>query len=283
MSTKDFEQNNLSDHASAVMSWLRHLAGERRVSPKTLEAYGRAVEANPVLSAAWKMLAAGWQGLDDERAAAARAQLAQIEQQDPGLLAALAAWHDGDYALAEARVRPFLLRVPDDPVGMRLLAELGARLGEYEDAELILAKCIEFHPDSVTDCRWEVTRRMTVPESLPSGIYAMRLRIGPGVGIAEEYIVFVVRPKVPRGKLCFLVPTASYLAYGNESLSFDAHIIQPMTGQPPVVTDLDIETYEHREYGLSTYDHFEDAAEVPHVQHEHHLAIPGRPVDRRLD
>jgi integrase/recombinase XerC len=41
MSTKDFEQNSLSDHASAVMSWLRHLAGERRVSPKTLEAYGR--------------------------------------------------------------------------------------------------------------------------------------------------------------------------------------------------------------------------------------------------
>lgn len=121
---------------------------------------------------------------------------------------------------------------------------------------------IEFHPDSVTDCRWEATKRMTVPETLPSGIYAMRLRIGPGVGIAEEYIVFVVRPRQAKGRLCFLVPTASYLAYANESLSFDAHIIQPMTGQPPVVTDLDIETYEHREYGLSTYDHFEDTAGV---------------------
>jgi len=121
---------------------------------------------------------------------------------------------------------------------------------------------IEFHPESVTDCRWDVSRRMTVPDTLPSGIYAIRLRIGPGVGIAEEYIVFVVRPRQPKGKLCFLVPTASYLAYANESLSFDAHIIQPMTGQPPVVTDLDIETYEHREYGMSTYDHFEDGAGV---------------------
>ena len=121
---------------------------------------------------------------------------------------------------------------------------------------------IEFHPDIVTDCRWETTKRMTVPDNLPSGIYAIRLRVGPGVGIAEEYIVFVVRPRKPKAKLCFLVPTASYLAYGNESLSFDAHIIQPMTGQPPVVTDLDIETYEHREYGLSTYDHFEDGAGV---------------------
>lgn len=120
---------------------------------------------------------------------------------------------------------------------------------------------IEFHPDNITDCRWEATNRMIVPD-LPSGIYAMRLRVGPGVGVAEEYIVFVIRPREPKGRLCFLVPTASYLAYANESLSFDAHIIQPMTGQPPVVTDLDVETYEHREYGLSTYDHFEDGAGV---------------------
>jgi N,N-dimethylformamidase len=121
---------------------------------------------------------------------------------------------------------------------------------------------IEFHPDAVTDCGWEATKSMIVPTNLKSGIYAMRLRIGPGIGIAEEYIVFVVRPPKPTAKLCFLVPSASYLAYGNETLSFDAQIIQPMTGQPPVVTDLDVETYEHREYGLSTYDHYEDDAGV---------------------
>jgi N,N-dimethylformamidase len=121
---------------------------------------------------------------------------------------------------------------------------------------------IEFHPDALTDCGWEATNRMTVQTGLKSGIYAVRLRIGPGTGIAEEYISFVVRPTTATGKLCFLVPTASYLAYANESLSFDAQIIQPMTGQPPVVTDLDVETYEHREYGLSTYDHYEDDAGV---------------------
>ncbi len=41
MSTENFDQSGLSDHATDLMSWLRHLAGERRVSPKTLEAYGR--------------------------------------------------------------------------------------------------------------------------------------------------------------------------------------------------------------------------------------------------
>ena len=121
---------------------------------------------------------------------------------------------------------------------------------------------IEFHPESVTDCGWEVTNSMQIPPDLKSGAYAVRLRIGEGKGLGEEYIVFIVRPAKPSAKLCFLVPTASYLAYGNEKLSFDAQIIQPMTGQPPVVSAVDIETYEQREFGLSTYDSFEDGAGV---------------------
>lgn len=121
---------------------------------------------------------------------------------------------------------------------------------------------IEFHPESVTDCGWEVTNAMEIPKDLKSGVYAVRLRVGDGKGLGEEYIVFFVRPAKPTGRVCFLVPTASYLAYANERLSFDAQIIQPMTGQPPVLTDVDIETYEHREFGLSTYDSFEDGAGV---------------------
>jgi N,N-dimethylformamidase len=121
---------------------------------------------------------------------------------------------------------------------------------------------IEFHPESVTDCRWDVTQEMEVPADLMSGVYAVRLRVGEGHGLGEEYVVFFVRPAKPRARLCFLVPTASYLAYANERLSFDAQIIQPMTGQPPVLTDIDIETYETREFGLSTYDSFEDGAGV---------------------
>lgn len=121
---------------------------------------------------------------------------------------------------------------------------------------------IEFHPESVTDCNWEVTNSMQIPADLKSGVYAIRLRVGEGRGLGEEYIVFFVRPAKPSAKLCFLVPTASYLAYANEKLSFDAEIIQPMTGQPPIVSEVDIETYEEREFGLSTYDSFEDGGGV---------------------
>ena len=121
---------------------------------------------------------------------------------------------------------------------------------------------IEFHPESVTDCNWEVTRSMRVPEALRSGVYAARLRAGEGRGLGEEHVVFFVRPARPKAKLCFLVPTASYLAYANEKLSFDAQIIQPMTGQPPIISDVDIETYEHRDFGLSTYDRYVDGGGV---------------------
>ena len=118
---------------------------------------------------------------------------------------------------------------------------------------------VEFHDDIVVDSRWEVTSRMTVPEGLKSGAYAMRLRSGDGA-LGEEYIVFFVRAAKPRAPICFLVPTASYLAYANERLSFDAMIAQPITGQTPIVAPIDIESYQSREFGLSTYDSHADGA-----------------------
>ena len=117
---------------------------------------------------------------------------------------------------------------------------------------------VEFHYDAMIDCNWQVTRTVELPADLRSGAYAVRLRAGDGKGLGEEHIVFFVRPTQPKGRVCFLAPTASYLAYANEHLSFDAQIIQPMTGQPPIVTDIDIELYKNWEFGLSTYDSWAD-------------------------
>ena len=59
-----------------------------------------------------------------------------------------------------------------------------------------------------------------------------------------------------------LIPTASYLAYANDHLTFDAQMAQPIVGQTPIVTDIDIEVYQSPEFGLSTYDHHRDGAGV---------------------
>jgi N,N-dimethylformamidase len=120
---------------------------------------------------------------------------------------------------------------------------------------------IEFHSDAITDCKWEETRRFIVPE-LKSGAYAIRLRAGKGHGLGEEYIVFFVRASRPKAPVALLIPTSSYLAYANEHLSFDAQIVQPITGQPPIVSDVDIELYQTKDFGLSTYDHHADEAGV---------------------
>jgi hypothetical protein len=120
---------------------------------------------------------------------------------------------------------------------------------------------IEFHDDAIIDCKWESTRRLVVPE-IRSGAYAFRLRTGDGRGMREEYIVFFVRPERPTAPIVFLVPTGSYLAYANEHLSFDAEIMQPLAGQSPIVSEIDVELYQTAEFGLSLYDHHGDGAGV---------------------
>jgi N,N-dimethylformamidase beta subunit-like protein len=120
---------------------------------------------------------------------------------------------------------------------------------------------IEFHDDAIIDCNWERTKQLVVPD-LRSGAYAIRLRIGDGKGLREEYIVFFVRPLQPKAPILFLVPTGSYLAYANEHLSFDAEIMQPLAGQSPILSEVDIELYQTSEFGLSLYDRHADGAGV---------------------
>jgi N,N-dimethylformamidase len=72
---------------------------------------------------------------------------------------------------------------------------------------------IHFHDDDLYDAEWQRDFTFTVPQDLPSGIYAARLRLGEFV----DYLPFFVAP--PRGTatapIAVLLPTASYTAYTN--------------------------------------------------------------------
>lgn len=72
---------------------------------------------------------------------------------------------------------------------------------------------IYFHDDDLQDAEWEKDFSYKVPNNLPSGIYAARLRHGG----SEDYIPFFVPP--PKGKatasVALLIPTATYTAYTN--------------------------------------------------------------------
>lgn len=115
-----------------------------------------------------------------------------------------------------------------------------------------------FASSSMTDCCWDTTLEFRLPV-VKSGCYAIRLRADSAVqGAAEEYAPFFVRASEPTAKVAFQVPTASYLAYANELLAFDAPVAQSITAHTPVLSQTDLELYKSREFGLSTYDHHDD-------------------------
>lgn len=115
---------------------------------------------------------------------------------------------------------------------------------------------VHYHEDALTDCMWEVTHSITLPENLRSGVYALRLRGGG----AQDHIPFIVRPSKPRAKLAVLLPTVTYLAYANEHLSWEAPIAQAIMAHTPIVGEDDIEYKKLEEFGMSTYDHHVDGA-----------------------
>jgi N,N-dimethylformamidase len=116
---------------------------------------------------------------------------------------------------------------------------------------------IYFHDDAITDCAWQPSFEMTVPE-LKSGVYAARIRAGK----AEEHVPFLVRPAKPTAPIALLVPTCSYLAYANDRLGLDFPTSQAVSGHVPIFHAWDVELYRRPEYGLSTYDHHSDGEGV---------------------
>jgi tetratricopeptide (TPR) repeat protein len=107
----------------------------------------RAAELNPKHPHAWRALGdqltlAG----DDAGADEAYARHIQASVNDPKLLEAAAALNANDLAVAERLLRAFLKDQPTDVTAIRMLAELGSRLGRYADAEHLLARALELAP-----------------------------------------------------------------------------------------------------------------------------------------
>jgi N,N-dimethylformamidase len=115
---------------------------------------------------------------------------------------------------------------------------------------------VHYHDDAMTDCQWQKTFSLALPDDLKSGVYCLKIAAGNG----KDSIPFIVRPKTPKAKLAFLLPTFTYLAYGNEHLSYEAPIAQAITAHTPVLSEEDLEYKKLEEFGLSTYDHHTDGA-----------------------
>jgi predicted Zn-dependent protease len=107
----------------------------------------RAVRLKPQFSEAWSALG---QALilagDPPGADQAFARQISAATRDPRLIAAATALCDDRLDVAERLLRPHLKLNPGDVAAIRMLAEVGTRLGQYADAELLLERCLELAP-----------------------------------------------------------------------------------------------------------------------------------------
>ena len=112
-----------------------------------LAALRRAVARNSRHAAAWRALAAelSLAGLSQE-ADQAHAEAIRASVTDPELIEAADALLDNRLAIAERLLRQRLKRQPSDVAAIRMLAEVAARIGRYEDAERLLARALELAP-----------------------------------------------------------------------------------------------------------------------------------------
>jgi tetratricopeptide (TPR) repeat protein len=104
-------------------------------------------KTDPRDAAAWRLLAELLQALGDS-VGADSAHLSAVEAgvNDPLLAKAALALRAERIAVAEAALRERLGAEPTDVAAIRMLAEVAARLGRYEDASNLLERCLELSP-----------------------------------------------------------------------------------------------------------------------------------------
>ena len=127
-----------------------HLARATGDTEQAIEAYGRAVRFNPALAASWRaqaelLEAAGRMG----EATTARSQERRLLALPKELIAVTHHLHEGRPLRAEEICRHFLRRNPKHVEAMRLLAQIGLRLGILDDAEFLLESAAAFEPDNI--------------------------------------------------------------------------------------------------------------------------------------
>ncbi len=115
-----------------------------------LRAYALACRFNPALEASWRgqldLLAK--KGLR-QPAEAVRRQLEHLRGMPRPLIGVMDLIAQGRLVKAEDICRQFLRRDPANVEGMRLLADIGLKLGVLDDAEFLLESALRFEPDNI--------------------------------------------------------------------------------------------------------------------------------------
>ena len=126
---------------------------------------------------------------------------------------------------------------------------------------------IHFHEDDIYDFGWQTDFTLSVPADMPSGVYVMHLDHEDG---GSDVLPFYICP--PRGTrradLCVLIPTFTYVVYGNHARpDYDP----AWQGRMQAWRAYPHNPAEYRDYGLSTYNTHSDGSGICHASHRRPL------------
>ena len=127
-----------------------HLLHAQSKNNEALTAFRLACQANPALEASWRMQAKLLTNLGHTKEAnQALAQADRLGKLPKELLAVSNFIHEHKLLKAENLCRKFLQVNPHHIEAMRLLADIGTRLGALEEADFLLESAIEFDPNNI--------------------------------------------------------------------------------------------------------------------------------------
>jgi len=113
-----------------------------------IKALRRAVTIDPKHAAAWQTL--GHQLMvagDEEGSSRASQRHFELSTRHPELVEAIKLVREGKLGKAERIVRDLLKKYPVDVSAIRILADIGFKMGQLKDASHLLERCLELAPD----------------------------------------------------------------------------------------------------------------------------------------
>lgn len=134
---------------------------------------------------------------------------------------------------------------------------------------------VHFHETDLADAGWVPTLRAELPVTLQSGVYAVHVRTES----LEDFVPLVVLPESgsARPPVLVVLPSFSYLAYGNET-NYETLDDELMQDPPEILRPYDSDRLEIRAYGQSLYQTHADGSGVafsswrrplPNIRHDY--------------
>jgi len=221
LQTLDTLKRLIPDHSRAYQE-TGHVYRAMHNPNAALNAYSRAVQINPALEASFK---AQIEILSATGRAAVTGQLKQQLQTLQALPKPLIAVTDllsqGKLVKAEQLCKAFMQKVPRHIEGMRLLADIGSRLGVLEDAEFLLESAIEFSPENI--------------QVRIDYIQVLRKRQKNESALAQAKILLAKDPKNPQFQSVFAVESMQSGDYDTALETFDS-ILATLPEDPVTLT-----------------------------------------------